>query len=164
MDRSTQGRYPAVPHGREALREGLARFMRSSEAPPFPDFVAHVFTRAHVRQRVRLLKCLLQSVGPLALAAVAAGAFVKCVARAGWARVAVTAEDAVTVSYGQVLELARYVEQANPRVVDQLATLIARDPATLAIVGSSLIALSMLVRNPGRVDSASKRAADRAPD
>jgi hypothetical protein len=50
--------------------------MRSSEAPPFPDFVAHVFTRAHVRQRVRLLKCLLQSVGPLALAAVAAGAVV----------------------------------------------------------------------------------------
>lgn len=125
----------------EQLCDRMTEALRSEAAPPFPVVVAEVFPRASPRLRARLLECLLRSVGPLALAVVAAGAFAKFVARAGWPGLSVTAEDATSVSAAQVQELARYVEQADPRIVDQIASILARDASVLAILGTSVIAL-----------------------
>ena len=76
-------------------------------------------------QRARLLSRLLAAVGPLALAVVGGGVFAKYASRAGRRATAVSADDAAAATGEQVRELVRYVQQANPVVVDQLLSVLA---------------------------------------
>jgi hypothetical protein len=63
---------------------------------------------------------LLRPVGPLALVAVAAGAFASLLPTTRWGEVRASLDDAMRISASHVLELARYVEQKSPEVLWQL--------------------------------------------
>ena len=82
--------------------------------PGMPELVSEVYRRAPLALRARLLEHLLRPVGPLALVALAAGAFGHLMFRLGRDAVPVSVEDAARISAEHVLELARYVQQSSP--------------------------------------------------
>jgi hypothetical protein len=100
--------------------------------------VASVFTKLGLAQRVRVLRRLLMPVGPMALAVLGGGAFVKFVAEARWPRMSISLADAARVTSNQVFELVRYVEQSNPQALQQVMVVLSRDTATVSALGASL--------------------------
>jgi hypothetical protein len=111
--------------------------------PPIAELVAQVYRGARPPLRKRLLECLLRPVGPLGLVAIAAGAFGAILQRGGYRELAVTPEDASRISPEQMLELARYVEQANPESLLQIAPIVSDQAAHMA--GMAGIAASLLL-------------------
>ena len=95
-------------------------------APELAPLLADWFEQAPAPQRVSLLNGLLRPVGPLALVAVAAGAFASLLPAAHWHVASVSLTDAMRVTAGQVLELARYVEQKSPDVLQAVLAWRAR--------------------------------------
>jgi hypothetical protein len=111
------------------------------ETPSLPAAVASVVTRLRLAHRVRVLRRLLMPIGPMALTVVAGGVFAKYAAQARWPQMSVSLEDAASVTWNQVFELVRYVEQANPDVLQQVIVSLAQDPTTVAAVGASVAAI-----------------------
>jgi hypothetical protein len=109
-------------------------------APSLPALVAGAFTRLRLSHRVRVLRRLLMPVGPMALAVVGGGVFAKYVAQARWSQISVTLEDAASVTFNQVFELVRYVEQSDPQVLLQVVDILS-DTTTMAAVGAAITAL-----------------------
>ncbi len=135
---------------RRALRGGHATAQCSEIAgggPPvqevasLPIIVAGIFTRLGLAQRVRVLRRLLMPVGPLALAVLGGGVFVKFVAQAHWPRMSISLADAARVTSSQVFELVRYAEQSNRNALDQVIVVLSRDARTVAALGSSVSAV-----------------------
>ncbi len=120
-----------------------ANTLATDEAASLPAVVASAFTKLRLALRVRVLRRLLLPVGPMALTVVAGGVFAKYAAQARWPRMAVSLEDAARVTSGQVFELVRYVEQANPHVLQQVMVILSRDTTTMAAVGASMTAIVM---------------------
>ena len=89
--------------------------------------LALLYAQSAPTERARLLEQLLQPVGPLALVAIAAGAFGRLLPSPRWQGVHVTPEDAQHFDAQQVFELVRYVEQKSPELLLQLPQLVA-DP------------------------------------
>ncbi len=108
-------------------------------APELAPLVADLFAKAAPPQRVRLLNGLLRPVGPLALVAIAAGAFSNLLPSAQWHVASATLDDAMRLSAGQVLELARYVEQKNPESFARLPTLLADSPLWVGSLCGTLL-------------------------
>jgi hypothetical protein len=69
--------------------------------------------------RRKLLERLLRPVGSLALAAIASGAFSAFLLRR------VTLEDVARITADQMAELARFVAQVNPDVLQQILSMLA---------------------------------------
>src|SRR4249920_3259926 len=80
----------------------------SAEAADVPVLVAALYREAPAPLRQRLLNHLLRPVGPLALAAVAAGAFARLLPSGRWNGVQVQLEDVLNIGPDQVLDLAQY--------------------------------------------------------
>jgi len=112
-------------------------------APELAPLVADLFTKAAPKQRVRLLNGLLQPVGPLALVTIAAGAFASLLPTRQWHIASVTLDDAMRLTGGQVLELARYVEQKSPEVFIQLPELLGDSPLWVGSLGGALLLLAL---------------------
>jgi hypothetical protein len=87
--------------------------------PQIAARVADALLRASGAFRARMLARLLRSVGLLALAVIANGAFAKYVARAT-SEITVSIEDAARASWDQIYELVRYVQQSHPRRLQQV--------------------------------------------
>ena len=108
---------PAPPDGSHDDAEGAAAAQVAAR-------VADALLRASGAFRARMLARLLRSVGLLALAVIANGAFAKYVARAT-SEITVSLEDAARASWDQIYELVRYVQQRHPhrmqQVLDELA-------------------------------------------
>jgi hypothetical protein len=102
--------------GREKDDAALARVAEHA----LPPLIADVYRQAPPALRLRLLDSLLRPVGPLALVAVAAGAFASLLPTTRWGEVRASLDDAMRISASHVLELARYVEQKSPEVLWQL--------------------------------------------
>jgi hypothetical protein len=113
------------------------------ESPALPAIVADVFGRLNIGLRARMLGRLLASVGPLALAVVGGGAFAKYISHARWPEIPVSLEDAARATVSQVHELVRYVQQSNPHMCGQLLDVLARDATTLAVMSTSIAALTI---------------------
>jgi hypothetical protein len=113
------------------------------EAVSLPMLVASVFTKLRLTQRVRVLRRLLMPVGPLALAVVGGGVFVKFVTEAHWPRMSISLADAARVTASQVFELVRYVEQSNPQALQQVVVVLSRDAPTVATLGASAAVVLM---------------------
>lgn len=113
------------------------------DPPSLPAMFADVFDRLGIALRVRLLSRLLASVGPLALAVLGGGVFAKYVLRTRWTEIPVSLEDAARLSSNQVYELARYVEQSNPHVLDSLLAALSQDALATTAIGVSLIAIAI---------------------
>jgi hypothetical protein len=115
-------------------------------AHSIPELVSQVYHQAPAFLRAKLLECLLRPVGPLALVAIATGAFARFLYRLHGNAMPIRIEDAARVTSEHVLELARYVEQCSPDTLRQLGSLIADRPIGLATISGSalLMALSLL--------------------
>jgi len=105
--------------------------------------MARAFSVAGLAVRARVLSRLLASVGPLALAVLGGGAFVKYLQQARWSDIHVSVEDAARATYGQVFELARYVQQSSPEVAEQVLAVLSRDVWTMAALGVSAAAMAI---------------------
>ena len=87
-----------------------------------PELIADAYRRAAAPVRRKLLECLLRPVGSLALAAIASGAFSTFLLRATRG---VTLDDVTRITADQMAELARFVEQCNPDLLQQLLSMLA---------------------------------------
>jgi len=67
--------------------------------------------------RAQLLECLVRPLGPLALVAIAAGAFGHLFYRLRRDAAPISPDDVSRITSEQVLELTRYVEQCSPDVL-----------------------------------------------
>jgi hypothetical protein len=115
--------------------------LAASDTQTLPAALAGAFTRLRLGQRVRVLRRLLLPVGPMALAALAGGAFAKYASQARWPRITISFDDAARVTSGQIYELVRYVQQSNPLVLQQILAVLARDATAMAAVGAAVAAI-----------------------
>ena len=81
-----------------------------------PAVVAYWFDRLDTDARASMLRRLLASVGPLALAVVADGVFAKYVPYARTPELPVSFDDAARTTSNHVAELVRYLQQSNPQL------------------------------------------------
>ena len=143
---------PLLPFDHLAAPQGAA----VAEIAPL---VADVFAEAAPPQRMRLLNGLLRPVGPLALVAVAAGAFANLLPSTRWHGASASLDDAMRFSAGQVLELARYVEQKSPESLAQLPKLLADSPLWASTLSGALLLLAL---QAWRGRASSSRAGDQS--
>ncbi|MFT3817141.1 MAG: hypothetical protein QM750_05855 [Rubrivivax sp.] len=107
-----------------------------------PRLLARLYAHAAPDVRSRLLAVLLRPVGPLALVAIAAGAFARLLPSSRWQGVQISVEQAQRVDPQQIFELALYVEQKCPELLCQLPQLVS-DPRLW--IGSATGTLLLLV-------------------
>jgi len=112
-------------------------------APELAPLVADLFAKAPPPQRLRLLNSLLRPVGPLALVAIAAGAFGNLLPTNYWRVASATLEDAMRLTGWQVLELARYVEQKSPEAFARLPELLPDSPLWMGSLSGALLLLGL---------------------
>jgi hypothetical protein len=103
--------------------------------------VARLFTAAGAPLRMRLLRCLMQPLGTLGAAGVAAGAFASFLSRQGGLDPNLDPDAVARVSSRQVLELANFVEQVDPQALQQFASLVASSPLAMATFSASALVL-----------------------
>jgi hypothetical protein len=84
----------------------------------------------------------------------AGGAFAKYAQFARDLAIPVTLDDAARVTSNQLVEIARYLEQSDPAVLDQVIAAIVREPTAMAALSASVAAVAM---------SIAARAANRKP-
>ncbi len=116
--------------------------------------VARLYAGADAIQRSRLLAGLLRPLGPLALVAVASGAFAGLFNRVGGDLPANAIEELARFSAAQVFELASFVEQVDPDVLKQVAGRLVDSPLGLSAFGVAA-ALSIKHALPARSARAS---------
>jgi len=147
----------------EVARRTTARGLAPS-APEVPTTrsersrVAHLASRlyagASAVQRSRLVATLLRPLGPLALVAVASGAFAGLLTRLGSDALA-GAEELAGFTTEQVFELARFVEQVSPEALQQAAGAIADNPVGVSTRGAAAaVLLAAALRAQGVTDLA----------
>jgi hypothetical protein len=107
--------------------------------------LAQLYRQAPPALQLDMLTQLLRPVGPLALVAIAAGAFGRLLPPTRWQGVQLSADDAQHFNAQQVYELVRYVEQKSPELLLQLPQLVA-DPRLW--LGSATGALLLLLLRP----------------
>ena len=121
----------------------VAAVMQPSPLDPVPPLIAELYDNASQPLRAKLLECLLRPVGPLAMVAIAAGAFGSFLHRGAHHRLSVTLDDVARISGNQMLELARFVEQCGPEAFDQVASVLADNPSGIAAASASALTLLM---------------------
>ncbi|MBV9891930.1 MAG: hypothetical protein JO090_13725 [Rhizobacter sp.] len=122
-----------------------------------PRLLARLYHSANHGLRTRLVACLVQPLGPLALASVAAGAFTALLSRSGAGGLSIAIDDAARYSRDQVAELARFVEQVQPDALLQAARLAAAHPTGVGAFSASVAVLLAIelgrgVKSPRRRD------------
>lgn len=111
--------------------------------PSMAPLVAAFYADAPHSMRLRLLERLLQPVGPLALGAIAAGAFARLLPPDHWTGVQLHLEDAMRISAAQVLELTRYLEQKCPEWLLQLPELLGDSPVALGTLSGAMLLVAL---------------------
>jgi len=111
----------------EALPQAFAGSVATREKLLLSKMVASTFGKFDIAVRARLLARLLASVGPLALKVVSGGAFAKYVRHARSPEIPISLEDAARATSSQVRDLVHYVEQSNPKQVEELLTALSQE-------------------------------------
>jgi hypothetical protein len=112
----------------------------SQSAPSVPELVSAVYEEAPPPLRIRLLECLVRPLGPLALVAIAGGAFAHLLYRLRRNAAPISPNDANRVTSEQVLELTNYVEQCSPDALLRIGELIADRPlGVVTMRGTALL-------------------------
>jgi hypothetical protein len=112
----------SVQSGEIQLPPALPGSAAAKKKVSLPAIVAGRFGKFDIVQRTRLLGRLLASVGPLALKVVGGGVFAKYARHARSPEIPVSFDDAANATSSQVWDLVHYVEQSNPRLVEELST------------------------------------------
>jgi hypothetical protein len=111
-----------------------------------PVLVAALYDEAPAPLRQRLLNHLLGPVGPLALAALAAGAFARLLPEGRWSSVQVQLDDVLNIRPDQVLDLAFYVEQKAPELLWRLPEILSSSPVMLGTLSGALLLVALRAR------------------
>ena len=118
----------------------------ASAESPLPTLTARLFSESSFGVRRRIVALLVGVAGPLALAALADGRFVRFLLRSTDA-VRVSLDEARRLTEGEVLALARYAWEASPEVFDRLAVALAsEDPMLLRSLTGALFLLALSAR------------------
>jgi hypothetical protein len=102
---------------------------------------SRLYAGAGAVQRSRIVATLLRPLGPLALVAVASGAFAGLLDRASALGAALPIDELGHFSREQVFELARFVEQASPDALRQVAGAVAEHPFGVSAFGAAAAVL-----------------------
>jgi hypothetical protein len=102
---------------------------------------SRLYAGAGAVQRSRIVATLLKPLGPLALVAVASGAFAGLLDRVSAFGSTLAIEELGNFSREQVFELARFVEQVSPDALQQVAGAIAENPLGVSAFGAAAAVL-----------------------
>jgi hypothetical protein len=102
---------------------------------------ARLYASAGSVQRSRIVAGLLQPLGPLAIVAVASGAFAGLLNRVSALGSTLPIDELGSFTREQVFELARFVEQVSPDALQQMAGAIARNPFGVSAFGAAAAVL-----------------------
>ena len=116
-----------------------------------PALVAALYDEAPVGLRQRLLNHLLRPVGPLALVAVATGAFASLLPHERWSGAHAQLDDVLRIRADHVLALARYVQQKSPEMSMRLPEIIASSPVALGTLSGVLLLTALRTRQRERM-------------
>ena len=122
---------------------------------------SRLYAGAGAVQRSRIVVTLLRPLGPLALVAVASGAFAGLLDRASALGSALPIDELGDFTREQVFELARFVEQVSPDALQQVAGAVARNPfgvSAFGIAAAALLATAVQARSGEADDVPVKRA------
>ncbi|MEO5695536.1 MAG: hypothetical protein ABIQ60_00215 [Burkholderiaceae bacterium] len=131
---------PAWPCGCP-LRSGRAQARVDRRHDTIARLISRLYRSADDSVRARTLACLLRPLGTLSLAAVAAGAFGRYIGQGRGVDQPIDLVGAVTHSREQIMELARFVHQVNPQVIEQVTDLMAENALGMAAFSASVAVL-----------------------
>ena len=121
---------------------------------------SRLYAGAGAVQRSRIVATLVRPLGPLALVAVASGAFAGMLDRAGALGAALPIDELADFTREQVFELARFVEQVSPDALQQVAGAIADNPFGVSAFGAAAaVLLASAVPSAGSAAVARRDAA-----
>lgn len=112
-------------------------------AHTIPVLVSQLYKEAPAPLRTKLLECLLRPVGPLAIVTIATGAFAHLLYRLRLNGIPVSLDDADRINAEHVFELARYVVQSSPYVLQQIGSLVADRPIGVATVSGTALLMAL---------------------
>jgi len=127
----------------EVTRRAMERGIRTrlpGERSRAARLASRLYAGASAVQRSRIVATLLRPLGPLAIVAVASGAFAGLLERAP-ALGAASIEELGHFSRDQVFELARFVEQVSPDALQQVAGAVADNPVGVSALGAAAAVL-----------------------
>jgi hypothetical protein len=142
----------------EAVDDAFDRGRAAADRPPhvagenesprnIPELVSAVYHEAPAPLRGQLLECLVRPLGPLAVVAIAAGAFGHLLYRLRRDAVPISLHDANRITSDQVLELTRYVEQCSPDALLQIGALIADRPIGVVTMSGTALLTALGLEN-----------------
>lgn len=114
--------------------------------------------------RARLLQRLLDPLGTLGLAAIAAGAFAGFLQRSSAEGLKVSVEDVSRYSSDQIAELVRFVAQVSPESLQEIANTFADNPVGITAFGTSVAVLLMRRRRRAEPAATTRPADADAPE
>ena len=137
----------------EVTRRAMALGIDTT-GPAEPSRAARLASRlyagASAMQRSRIVTALLQPLGPLALVAVASGAFAGLLERASALGGVRPLDEPGDFTRDQVFELARFVEQVSPETLRRLAGAVAENPFGVSALGAASAVLLVAATSPGK--------------
>ncbi|MEP6505841.1 MAG: hypothetical protein ABJD97_21080 [Betaproteobacteria bacterium] len=128
----------------EVTRRATALGIRTSppgERSRVARLASRLYTGAGSLQRSRIVTTLLRPLGPLAIVAVASGAFAGLLTRVGSIGQGVSVDELGAFSGEQIFELARFVEQVSPDALRQAAGAIVANPFGVSTFGAAAAVL-----------------------
>ncbi len=125
---------------RRAMALGIAT-RRPGERARAARLAARLYASAGAVQRSRIVVTLLRPLGPLALVAVASGAFAGLLERVTALGSALPIDELGSFTREQVFELARFVEQVSPDALQQVAGAVADNPFGVSAFGAAAAVL-----------------------
>ena len=134
---------------RRAVALGI-RTRQPGERSRAARLASRLYASAGAVQRSRIVVMLAKPLGPLALVAVASGAFAGLLDRASALGAALPIDELADFSREQVFELARFVEQVSPDALQQVAGAVADNPFGVSAFGAAAaVLLATAVRKEG---------------
>lgn len=128
---------------------------------PVPRLISRLYTASEAALRVRVLQRLLDPLGTLGLAAIAAGAFAGFLQRRGAEGFRVSVDDASRFSSDQIAELVRFVGQVSPESLQSIVNTFADNPVGVtAFTASAVVLLLRALKPTGRLDEDSSGPAE----
>ena len=141
----------------EVTRRAMALGIRTrlpGERSRAARLASRLYAGAGAVQRSRIVATLLKPLGPLALVAVASGAFAGLLDRVHALGATLPIDELGHFTRDQVFELARFVEQVSPDALQQVAGAIAENPFGVSAFGAAAaVLLATAAGSPDKTDA-----------
>jgi hypothetical protein len=109
-----------------------------------PELVSAAYEQGPTPVRMKFIEYLLTPVGPLAMLAIADGAFAHLPYRLEGDTVRISLDDTARITSSHILELARYLEQCSPEALLRIGSLIAEGPSRFVTIGGSALLIGLI--------------------